>query len=1093
MARVSKKAAKTAPFYKRLVLADWLLAQLGVEAGRDSEGNALSRFETIGARLHELEQRLKTETGENLDPPGGGTAFCPVLLSLFPARPQLSSEQIEEHDREIALVWRKITQRRGGRRLKLKYFQWLALLVNAVYLDFYLRDPDGLLESLNAHLAQFNAACQTEFGCDAASPFERDALNTLSFWCATGSGKTLMMHAHLLQFLEANRRHGGQPGALEKIDHVYLLTPDSDLSAQHIREAGESGLEAAPFSAGAQKRLGFSDWAIETLENTKIRDPKKGGKDAGPTTFDIEALGGANLVLVDEGHLGAGGDVFMANRRALAQSGFCYEYSATFGQIVSANASLGELYARNIALDYSYRQFYRDGYGKEFRLFNLPDDVQSEARDEYLCGALLAYDAQLRAYEDGDRAEIAPFGFARPLWVFVGNTVVGSDERTSDVLDVLRFVHDFLARPAHYGAILGNIARNQGALCERAPDVFEGLWDGLPHDGKALYNSIIERVFGGVGSLGIASGKDGELHLRTDDNAPFGLIHVGDAAGVVKLARKDATLAACVREDKIAGDALFARIDDENSPVRLLIGARKFITGWNAYRVATLGLMKVGRGEGPQIIQLFGRGVRLRGRDNSLMRAAKYGVNFGADVALKARVERLETLQIFGLQSEYMNRFIEELRLDVPVEKTAVIELPVRSREFEPRPRLQTLYLPGGASFEESGIRFSLGADEVDLGDKTLKMLHSGAVSHDEYSRIESRASRQLLSGEDTARSKAGENVAKLSTVAAHLDLNWLLGEMRRFKEERGYHALQLPAVDELQVLLGGNWHEWKVPSHLLQFDGSNYARRRHSWHQSALAIFRKFIEWSYKRVKAEYERGQLRLKPFEWEADRSWEAKQTFTVSLEDGARNLRDHLETARAQLLADQEVKLDLSHTFGLRLLDASAWAHLYRPLVVGSGKCWKVTPVVLDKNEAHFLESLCAYRKARPAWFEAREIYVLRNKSRTGVGFFEEGGFFPDFLLWIIEGDTQTLAFVDPKGLRNVGSLQHPKVALHTNIRKLQKDLGDAVQLRSFLVSNTELAHIEWARGLTQPDFENAGVFFQSDGEHLTKLLDAAMRD
>lgn len=1095
-AKTTKPRAPQAPFYKRLILADWLLAQLGVEAGHDADQRELSRFQTLGTPLHALEQRLKTESGENLDPAGGGTAFCPVLLSNFPNRSHLSGEQIEAYDRDIMRLWKRITKNRGGgRKLKLKYFQWLALLVNAVYLDRYFSDRDALLQDLNVHRATFNTTFAAEFGFDAAPPFERDGLNTLSFWCATGSGKTLMMHAHLLQFLEMNKRRGGKPDTLPKIDHIFLLTPDSDLSAQHIREASDSGLVAAPFAGSTQQTLSYNDWQIETLENTKIRDPKKGGKDAGPTTFDIDTLNGANLVLVDEGHLGAGGEVFMVNRRTLAQNGFCYEYSATFGQVVAANSDLGDLYARNIALDYSYRQFYRDGYGKEFRLFNLPDGSVEEARDEYLCGALLAYDAQLRAFEDGDRSELLPFGFARPLWVFVGNTVVGSDERTSDILDVLRFVHAFLDRPAHYRAVLDNLAQNKGVLCERAPDVFEGLWDDLTHDGAALYAGIVARVFGGVGTLGIAPAKDGELHLRTGDNAPFGLVHVGDAAGVVKLAKRDAALTDCVRDDKIAGDALFAHIDDDTSSVRLLIGARKFISGWNAYRVATLGLMKVGRGEGPQIIQLFGRGVRLRGRDNSLMRAARYGVNFGANAALKARVERLESLQIFGLQAEYMKTFLDNLRLDVPVEKTVSIELPVKARFYDPRPALQTLYLPGGASFEESGIRFSLGDSEVVLGkDKTLKMAHQGAVSHDEYSRLDSRDSKQLLAGAESVRSNGGENQERLSKIAPHLDLQWLQGQLHRFKEERGYHALQLPANDELAVLLHGDWHEWKVPTNLIEFNGDNYAARRRGWHQSALALLQKFIEWSYKRVKAEYERGQLRLKPFEWEADRSWETKHTFTVSLEDSSKNLRQQLETARAQLEQDAETKLDLTTTFGLRLLDASAWAHLYRPLVMGSGKCWKVTPVVLDKNEAEFLEKLCAYRKKCPAWFEEREVYVLRNKSRTGVGFFEEGGFFPDFLVWIIEGKAphqkQTLAFVDPKGLRNVKGLKDPKVTLHKRIRDLENELGGEVHLRSFLVSNTKQADIQWAGDLSISDFEQAGVYFQDDDEHLVKLLEAA---
>ena len=1086
MARISR--APAAPFYKRLVLADWFLAELGVVAKISPSGEELSRFQTLAEPLHDLERRLQTQTGQNALPAGGGTPFCALLLANFPIRPHLSQEQLEEYDQEIALIWRRLARER--RAPKIKYFQWLALLNNAVYLDRFLSDPDALLGALNAHLTVFNAGLEV---ADHLPPFKRDELNTLSFWCATGSGKTLMMHGHLLQFLAFNARHAGQKGALPKLDHIFLLTPDSDLSAQHIGEAQASGIKAAPFKAGAQTTLKFDDFTIETLENTKIRDPKRKGKDAGPTTFDIEWLGGTNLVLVDEGHLGAGGEVWMSNRRALAQSGFCYEYSATFGQVVSANPKIAPGYAKNIALDYSYRQFYRDGYGKEFRLFNLPESGNEPMRDEYLCGALLAYDAQLRAYDEGDKSELEPFGFARPLWVFVGNSVGENEEKSSDVVDVLRFVAGFLANRAHYSKVLKLLVENRGVLCERDPDVFEGLWGGLGANGEAIYDALCARVFGGVGGLSVRGGANGELHLGAGENAPFGLIYVGKPEDVLKAARKDANLAGCVRDDKIVGAALFADIDSEKSTLRLLVGARKFITGWNAYRVATLGLMNIGRGEGPQIIQLFGRGVRLRGLDHSLMRAAKYGENFAGQDALRARVERLETLQIFGLQADYMKTFLENLRLDVPVEKIVTFELLTRARDFEPRPALQTLYLPGGRDFESSGIRFRLGAQTVNLGDgKTLKMASQNAVSHDLFGRLESGDSRRLLGGAGSVSGGVEALSRDFKTVAPFLDFDALRGNLRRFKEERGYHALEIPASSELRALLeNGDWFDWKIPSHLLGFDGGNFAKRRQLWRESALALLRKFAEWSYKRVKAEYERGELRLKPFEWENDRSWETAHTFTISDDDRTQTLRDRLEDAKAQLAANAEVKLDLSYQFGVRLMDESVWAHLYRPLVVGSGKGWKVTPVVLDKNETEFIERLCAYRKARPAWFENREIYVLRNKSRVGVGFFEEGGFFPDFLVWIIEGNTQTLAFVDPKGLRNVSTLSDPKVTLHTRIRDLEGELGGQVRLRSFLVSNTALQDIQWARDLKKTEFENAGVFFQSDDEYLLKLLDSAL--
>ena len=55
----------------------------------------------------------------------------------------------------------------------------------------------------------------------------------------------------------------------------------------------------------------------------------------------------------------------------------------------------------------------------------------------------------------------------------------------------------------------------------------------------------------------------------------------------------------------------------------VLIGSKKFTEGWSSWRVSTMGLMNVGQGEGAQIIQLFGRGVRLKGHCMSLKRSGK--------------------------------------------------------------------------------------------------------------------------------------------------------------------------------------------------------------------------------------------------------------------------------------------------------------------------------------------------------------------------------------------------------------------------------------------------------------------------------------
>ena len=82
----------------------------------------------------------------------------------------------------------------------------------------------------------------------------------------------------------------------------------------------------------------------------------------------VEAFAGNNLIFVDEGHKGSGGEAWLKLRKALGETGFTFEYSATFGQALTAtrNDPLTVEYGKAIIFDYSYRYFHGDGYARTF-------------------------------------------------------------------------------------------------------------------------------------------------------------------------------------------------------------------------------------------------------------------------------------------------------------------------------------------------------------------------------------------------------------------------------------------------------------------------------------------------------------------------------------------------------------------------------------------------------------------------------------------------------------------------------------------------------------------------------------------------------
>lgn len=92
------------------------------------------------------------------------------------------------------------------------------------------------------------------------------------------------------------------------------------------------------------------------------------------------------------------------------------------------------------------------------------------------------------------------------------------------------------------------------------------------------------------------------MALKVGNNDYFALINVGDSSELLKSAVELENVS--VEQDEFS-DGLFGKINQDSSTLNLLIGSRKFTEGWSSWRVSTMGLLNMGRGEGSQIIQLL--------------------------------------------------------------------------------------------------------------------------------------------------------------------------------------------------------------------------------------------------------------------------------------------------------------------------------------------------------------------------------------------------------------------------------------------------------------------------------------------------------
>ena len=966
--------------------------------------------------------------------------------------------------------------------ITLKYFQVLAALMTEHYLYRVTHAPGTFLADLNAFVDRQN----DERGGSIDFPtFTAGDLNKLAYWMATGSGKTLLMHLNYYQYLHY-RSETDPP------DNVLLVTTGEGMSAQHMAEMEMSGIPCRHFSASTDDLFGAVPDTVKVIEIHKLVEEKTGGGES----VEVSAFEGRNLVFVDEGHKGAGSQAqaWRSRREALARAGFTFEYSATFGQAVGgAGADVEEEYGRAILFDYSYPRFYEDGYGKDYRILNLEQDLDPELTSRYLLANLLTFYEQARVYDADTETFFGGYNVAPPLLVFIGHSVTAGKGRSqlsrddrrslSDVQELVLFLHRVLRNegnwvPAAIDAILAGeigLARGDGPTGSPAGDLFADAFRVLRNDhldGAAMYADMLRRVFHVAAASGLhlvdLKSAEGEIGLRAGvADRFFGVINIGDAAHFLQLVEEKAPEIAVEQEQ--FSRSLFQAVNRRDSSINVLIGSKKFIEGWDSWRVSTMGLMNIGRGEGPQIIQLFGRGVRLLGKDRTLQRSEVLPGDHPDPLPL------LETLSIFGVRARYMAQFrdyLAEEGID-----TAERELVVIETRPGPDFRGQGLLVVRPeveVSFEDA-VRLELALDDacrptIDLMPRMQMMVSQGLV-------------------QETPRLYEPQDVQPLlAQILPLLDWDRLYREVWRFRTARGYLNLALDR-DVLRQVLETGCYQLHCPPEMLQVRSFAGVGRLE---QIALMILRKYVERFYLRAHRRWEQEQMTYQALD-ESDenliRSYEARVK---------RSAADFLKTLREMLDDPGLYERDdgLPHRVHFD-------RHLYLPLLVedmGEEPVVKYSPPGLNPGERHFVQQLRAYVGTEDGQSlleeRDRELFLLRNQARgRGVGFLvDDEHFFPDFILWLIGSGRQDIVFVDPHGLIIGSNLAaNQKVQFYRTIKEYERKLNeraarDDIALHSYIVSQTSFEDLRKQTAMGTPqEFNRLHVYFREQ-EYVRLLIE-----
>ncbi|MEI7676197.1 MAG: DEAD/DEAH box helicase family protein [Bacteroidales bacterium] len=1060
-----------ANFHDKIVLNKYLLSLFGIDA--------------IGTKILsksgvEIFKELKLSTSEGYTEEGN-TKFLEQLKAHLYLSEHISEAMLQTYDENIVRYTHEISDGRDE-LIVWKYFQYLSLLFTEIYLDKFFGNKKLLQHELNLFVKQFNEkqieqnrgkkATKVKKGDEVyqVTPFKETDLNKLAFWNATGSGKTFLMHVNIKQYLYYANKHTSGHGS-----KILLITPNEPLSRQHLTEFQLSGIPANQFSKNQSGM--FSGREVEVIEIQKLSEESK------DKTVAVDSFETQNLVLVDEGHGGMSGDQWKRFRDQLSTTGFAFEYSATFGQAISAaerkkKEELTQEYAKSILFDYSYKYFYEDGYGKDYRILNLKED-NADFKNIYLTANLLSYYQQLLIFKS--KPEIASqFRLFKPLWVFVGSSVNAvrkeNGRDTSDVLDVVHFITDFLKNREDYTQYIHLILKNKaGLIDDKGYSIFEGSFTFIEELGltaEEIFEGINVEVFHNrsIGAnlyLDNLKGANGELGLRVGDTDKyFGVINVGDEKKLHDLAMNNGILGA----DKDFSESLFAQINEREpkQEINLLIGSKKFSEGWSSWRVSSMGLMNIGKSEGSQIIQLFGRGVRLQGYEFSLKRSQ--GLDEYQKPAnlkdIRKHLRPLETLQIFGVKANYMEKFkelLEEEGLPANTGDWVTISVPTVRKEDYLASELKLIQVKESESFKHKEI--------VPLK-LNLNVFNHKQVEVDWYPKIDS------LESQKNNRVESNKQVCYLDEM--HLQfVDWtkVYFEIQNFKSAKSFPNFQIDVEQLKTIMCSKAWYKIYIPQDKLEFSSfKNVA----VWQELTVVLLKKYMEIYYLYFKNKFNADHIETRLLQPSDD-------NFIVQY-DIRLNKNEEIEDIESKvILLNNEVKSDAFKSIQIAN-DVEAFdilIHLYKPLIyLGKGYENKVQvyPVALNETEMRFMKDFENQIEKIKEKKGLEEIFLLRNQSKKGIGFFAEGNnFYPDFILWIKKEGKQYLSFIDPKGIRNSRGIKDAKIQFYKYLsEKVQPQvIGESLILNSFILSNTKFLDVNWKDELSMENFNQNNVLFQEE--------------
>lgn len=798
-------------------------------------------------------------------------------------------------------------------------------------------------------------------------------INRMSFWMATGSGKTLVI-VKLIEILGTLMARGEIPK-----NDILFLTYRDDLLEQfkkHIEEFNSYNWDtkiqlrnlkdyenvkhenALPFNKNEITVFYYRSDLISDEQKEKI------------VNFRNYDNNGQWYILLDEAHKGDRED---SKRQMLysilSRNGFLFNFSATFTD------------PRDFAtcvFNFNLSKFVEEGYGKHIYVSSSDvkafhhkdsesDDVSKNDFSPIEKQKIVLKTLLLLTYIDKHFEQLRSVGsnlYHRPLLLTLVNSVSVEDS------DLEMFFRE-IEKIAKGTVSIDLLQQAKEELIQEfnsdAQYVFEKQSCIINSEfiNQLEYKDILMYVFNAEtpGKIEVLKlpGNNKELVFRLmTAERPFALIRIGDITGWLRDKLEGYEI-----NESFENESYFARLNDDDSDINILMGSRSFYEGWDSNRPNVILFINIGIGNDAKkfVLQSIGRGVRIEPLKNKRKRMLKlYNAKQLDKPELFEKISNLivpiESLYVFGTNANNLQEIVATLREEKPEQEIG--DVFVLNPQAQKHPLLVPVYKETNKLVADVN-KYTISREDLELVARFYELIGDkvAVVKYD-------CEPKMLLKTKETFQQK--DKYYKYDTKNRISDPELLLGRIFR------YMHIEAKDIDHFKPIDNEIVHFKKIRTVRNPDDIKNMIKTVLEYPKR-----KEELDKAYGKIsKEEYDRMYSELKSV--------------------------DRYQGIEVQYIAN----------------------HYYLPVVLSeTDKSNYLTHVINVDSEVRFIEELAKYLSdpknvfAQLDWWmfskidqTTDEVYIpYYNSDDNTISRFK-----PDFIFWLLSGNNYLILFIDPKSTK-----------------------------------------------------------------------------